>query len=342
MCRRQTAAKTVILQFVIIVTFFAYPSVPSTAQEIVGLQTIFSITGNDMLKPINMPGDVFVDDANGEIYVLDAGNRRVIVFEMDGFRKYKFNVPGESGTATGLAVDHRGEILLAVDGKVAVCSFRGNLLEYVDFHDFPYAEEVRATRLDVDKENNYYVLDAGKKRILTFDKDWNFRFAIDENSFPKTIRKASHGKKQETSMVESLSISDLCVDDEGSVYFIDPMRSYVYIFSNEGTYVRSMGEPGSTFTTLSLPFGVAVDSQGRVLVTDSTGHGLLVYGKDGKFLFAFGGLGRGEGRLYFPKYVATDGSDRVYVVEPFLGRVQVLDAEQRPETTLPLGPETDS
>jgi DNA-binding beta-propeller fold protein YncE len=70
-----------------------------------------------------------------------------------------------------------------------------------------------------------------------------------------------------------------------------------------------------------------VDNQGRILVVDATGHGMLGYDQKGKLLFALGGLGKSEGRFYFPKSVATDKNGRIYVVEPFLGRVQVLNVE---------------
>jgi hypothetical protein len=117
------------------------------------------------------------------------------------------------------------------------------------------------------------------------------------------------------------------------IYLVDVMASRVYVFSSEGKYERSIGDPGAAFNTLSLPFGVAVDEQDRVLVVDSSGHGLLGYDKEGRFLFALGGLGKIEGRFYFPKYVTADRNGRIYVVEPFLGRIQVLSTEYRSETT---------
>ena len=319
----------VVSSFSIAIVFLSFMPGTSSAQS-VKLVPLFSITGAGMEKRFSLPCDVFIDDRHGEIYVVDAGNRRVVVFDMDGFYRYQFAVPGSLGEPNSLVVDNRGEILVAIGGKVAVCDFRGSFLEYVDFHGFPYAESVNATRLAIDGENNYYVLDAAQRRVLAFDSDWNFRFAIDGKSLPRAVKKMTHGKEQEQPVVRSLSIGDICVDEEGMVYLVDPMASYVYVFSDEGEYLRSIGEPGSAFNTLSLPFGVAVDSQGRVLVADSTGHALLGYDKEGRFLFALGGLGKIEGRFYFPKYVSADGNGRIYVVEPFLGRIQVLTVKPRP------------
>ena len=297
----------------------------SIAQE-ARLVPLFSITADYTDQKLDSPGDVFIDEKNSEIYILDLGNRRVVVFDMDGFFRYQFAIPSKLGAPSGLVLNDQDEILLAVGGKIAVCDFRGSFLEYVKLDDFPDAEKVKVTRLKIGKENNYYILDAGEQRVLVFDSDWNFEFAIDEKSLPNS-KNLVNGKLQEAPMVKSLSISDIWTDDEGKIYLIDSMASYVFVFNNKGEYLRSIGEPGATFNTLSFPSGVAVDSQGRVLVVDTTGHALLGYNKRGRLLFALGGIGKSEGRFYFPKYVSTDKSGRIYVVEPFLNRIQVLTVE---------------
>jgi DNA-binding beta-propeller fold protein YncE len=173
----------------------------------------------------------------------------------------------------------------------------------------------------MDKENNYYLFDAGKHRVLAFDSDWDFKFAIDRESLPNDI------KREEGPREKAINISDICTDEAGKIYLVDSMGSNVLVFNDKGEYLRSIGQPGAAFNTLSLPSGVAVDGQGRVLVIDATGHGMLGYDQKGKLLFALGGLGKSEGRFYFPKNVATDRNGRIYVVEPFLGRVQVLNVE---------------
>lgn len=289
--------------------------VPATSPaQSMQLVPIFSITGADMDQHLSQPSDVFVDEKHGEIYVVDSGNRRVVVFDMDGFYRYQFVVSGGSGSPNSLVVNDRDEILVTIDGKVAVCDFRGSLLEYADLDGFPDAENVHATRLRIDQEGSCYLLDAVGRRVLVFGGEWDFRFAIDQSALPEDTK-------------TSLSIADIWVDDVGMIYLVDGMASHVYAFTHEGRYIRSIGEPGATFSTLSLPNGVAVDPQGRVLVVDTTGHGLLGYTKRGRLLFALGGLGRSEGRFYFPKYISTDKNGKIYVVEPMIGRIQVLSVQ---------------
>jgi len=304
------------------ITFLAFIPETSIAQR-AKLVPLFSITGADMDKKLNQPSDVFIDERHDEFYVVDAGNMRAVVFDMDGFYLYQFSIDSKSGGPSSLVVNDQDEILVVLGGKIACCDFRGSLLEYVEFDGFPDAEKVKVTRLRIDRKNNYYALDASKQRVLAFDSDWNFKFAIDKESLPGVKKKMTHGKEEP--MVKSPRISDICVDDEGMIYLVEPMASYVFVFNDKGEYLRSIGEPGTAFNTLSLPNGVAVDSQGRVLVVDTTGHGMLGYDKEGKFLFALGGFGSSAGEFYFPKYISTDRAGRIYVVEPFLGRIQVLN-----------------
>ena len=328
---RLKSLRLILLGLVAIATIMALTPVISIAQK-VKLVPQFSITGADLDKRLSFPNNVFIDDEHGEIYVVDAGKRRVVVFEMDGYYRYQFAVPAGIGEAVDLAVDSRGEILLVGGFKLATCDFRGNLVEYMEFEGFHGAESVRPVRVEINSEGNCYVVD-GFQRVLAFDSDWNFRLAIDKEDFPKLTKKTLHGEERLVPLVESLTINDFCVDDEGVMYLLDAMASKVYAFDAEGKYLHSMGDPGGSFTTLSFPNGVAVDSK-RVLVVDTTSHSLLGYSKeDGRLLFALGGLGGSEGRFYFPRRVSTDKSGRIYTVEPPLKRVQVLTVEYDVVTT---------
>jgi DNA-binding beta-propeller fold protein YncE len=298
----------------------------STAEK-ARLVSHFSITGDYLERSFSFPNNVFIDDEHGEIYVVDAGNRRVVVFEMDGYYRYHFAVPATLGEPVDLAVDNIGDILVVGNGGLAVCDFRGNLLEYMEFEGFHGAESVQPVRIEINSEGNCYIVD-GFQRVLAFDSDWNFKLAIDKENFPKLTKKTFYGEERLIPLVESLTISDFCVDDEGAMYLLDSLASKVYVFDAEGKYLRSMGQPGASFTTLSFPKGVAVDREGRVLVVDATSHSLLGYSKEeGRFLFALGGMGGSEGRFYYPRRVATDKGGRIYTVEPARGRVQVLTVE---------------
>ena len=320
------SVRLIILALVTVVTILALTPVISTAQT-VQLVPHFSITGADLDRRLSFPNNVFIDDEHGEIYVVDAGNRRVVVFEMDGYYSYQFAVPAGIGEPVDLAVDSRGEILVVGNGRLAVCDFRGNLVEYMEFEGFHGAESVRPVWVEVNSAGNCYVAD-GFQRVLAFDSDWNFKLAIGKGDFPKLTKKTLHGEERLVPLVESITINDFCVDDEGTMYLLDAMASKVYAFDAEGKYLRSIGDPGGSFTTLSFPNGVAVDSEGRVLVVDTTSHSLLGYSKEeGSLLFALGGLGGSEGRFYFPRRVSADRSGKIYTVEPVLRRVQVLTVE---------------
>jgi len=308
------------LILLIVTVFLAFTTETSIAQK-AQLMPLFSITGSDMAPKLNHPSDVFIDEKHNEIYIVDSGNNRVIIFDMNGLYRYKFTTHSNLTRSNSLIVNDQNEILITTCGKIACYDFRGRLLEYVKL-GLSASEKVHATRLRIDNNNNFYVLD-GARRVLVFDNDWNFKFAIDNKSLPN-IKSEVDRKKQETPVLKSLNIGDICVDDEGMIYLIDFMASRLFVFNDKGKYVRSIGKPGAASESLSLPNGVAIDSQGRVLVVDTTGHSILGYSKNGKLLFVLGGLGKSEGWFCFPMYISTDSSGKIYVVEPALGRVQVL------------------
>ncbi len=125
MASRMTSVKLTVLAFVIIVTILALAPVTPAAQKTV-LVPLFSITCGNAGKVLSSPGDVFIDEKNDEIYVLDAGNRRVLVFDMEGYCRYHFATPAGNSAPTSLVVNKMGEILVVIDGRIAVCDFRGN------------------------------------------------------------------------------------------------------------------------------------------------------------------------------------------------------------------------
>ena len=105
-----TSKRLTILAFVTVVTILSLPLVVLSAektqetevQEVLKPQLVplFSITGEYAGRRLGSPGDVFIDEENGEIYVVDSGNARVLIFDMEGYYKYQFAAPAGMGGIT--------------------------------------------------------------------------------------------------------------------------------------------------------------------------------------------------------------------------------------------------
>ncbi len=95
--------------------------------------------------------------------------------------------------------------------------------------------------------------------------------------------------------------------------------------SDDGSFVRTLGSPGSGPGQFQYARGVAVDKEGQhVFVADSQNHRVQVWRADGSFVRTFGSEGSGPGQFQEPAGVAVDKEGQhVFVADSGNHRVQV-------------------
>lgn len=115
-------------------------------------------------------------------------------------------------------------------------------------------------------------------------------------------------------------------DKAGRLLVADTGNDRVAIYEVRGAQARVVGE----LKGLSGPEGVGVAPDGRVFVTNTRTATLSIF-RDGKLEHSFGRYGKGAGEFANPHDVdvAADGS--VYVVDSGNDRVQVFDADLKPQ-----------
>lgn len=120
----------------------------------------------------------------------------------------------------------------------------------------------------------------------------------------------------------------LDVDESGTLYVADASAKAIYVFDNEGTYLRKIAGP-KFFDRLS---SVTVDQQGdRIYVVDIGGvtseqHHVRVFdAHNGNHLYDIGKRGSGPGEFNLPRDVAIGKNGQIYVVDGGNFRVQVFD-----------------
>ena len=74
----------------------------------------------------------------------------------------------------------------------------------------------------------------------------------------------------------------------GDVFVAEATSKQVSAFTQNGTFLREFGGPGSGAGQIETPYGVALDTAGGVYVTDSGNYRLDAFGEGGDFRFAFG------------------------------------------------------
>lgn len=117
------------------------------------------------------PNSVCLDAAGQHIFVAEAVNKRVQVFDKD-FNHKSFITGSPFASCTHVGYDHVGNRLIVTDSKAdSVALFDPNTGQPVCKLDGENGEFLGAQKAIGDKNGNILVCEMGKNRVVVFDKD---------------------------------------------------------------------------------------------------------------------------------------------------------------------------
>jgi DNA-binding beta-propeller fold protein YncE len=223
------------------------------------LESLAGVTNAAFVEPFDL-----AMDAADNLYVLDAGNGTVAVFDKTGALVRRLLEGSTYGQrARGLTVDGEGNIWIAATamGRVAKFSAAGELLMIIQP---PQGQEEwfgsQPADVAVLSDGSVFVADVGVHRLVQYSADGKLLASID------------------LSTANSLDAAHLSVAENDMIYITDPEQSKVLrIDANTGTvegWDLTGQFPGAK------PVGIATDGKGGVWVTDSSG-GRLIHIKTG-------------------------------------------------------------
>ena len=264
--------------------------------------------------------------ADEAIFVLDAGNNRLLKLDQDGA------ILGVFDKSSDERLDLQQPMAMATDGvrlyianslaaSILVVDFSGRVEEVLPLQaGLPGERTPRPIGVAVTPDGEIVVSDANNHRVLFLDAGG------------RVVRAVGTGTRSAEEQGFNVP-GDLTVDDAGDVYVVDTLNGRVVELSPDGEFVGQFGEPGSTAGTLSRPKGVAVDGEGRVFVSDGLLAAVQVFGPDGTFL---GIIGRRDpadaagGSLFqAPAGLWLDGR-QLYVTDRFAGVMMLRLSGARP------------
>jgi len=122
--------------------------------------------------------------------------------------------------------------------------------------------------------------------------------------------------------------------ENGEIFVSDTGAHDVKVFNNSGSYIRSIGSPGTGPGEFNGPSHLKFDG-GRLFVTDTFNARVQVLTAAGEPLVQLGQRGLYVGNLVRPKGVTTDSDGNVYIVESYYDHLLIFDTSG--SLLLPIG-----
>ncbi|KNZ69270.1 NHL repeat containing protein [Thermincola ferriacetica] len=256
---------------------------------------------------LNHPSAVAVG-LKGEVFVANAGNRKIMVFAENGRYLYSFSGPGtglaELKNPVAMAVGPNGDLYVSDHDRKEVIVFKSSgEYKYTVSADRP--AEFIPNGIIVGEKGRVFVVNEHDRNLYTFSSE------------DRKLKKLPGGAKKDGFNING----DLCWDpDTGKIYGTDIENKQVVVLQN-GEITKSWGQK-----YLSTPGGIAFDrSRKLVFVSDSVRSRVVVFGTDGEYKGEFGSLGEKKHNFNFPEGLAMDQRGRLYVADRGNNRVIIYE-----------------
>ncbi len=212
----------------------------------------------------------------------------------------------ELGRCSAVSIGRTGEIYLFHRNKhPIICLNRdGEFLR-------SWGDDVIAIAhgLRIDQDDNVWVTDVGRHRVLKFNSQGRLLLAL--------------GTGHPGNDADQFNMpTDIAFGPKGNVYISDGYgNSRVMEFTAKGRLVTTWGTPGQGDGEFHLPHSILVDKQHRVLVGDRENDRIQVFDGNGDLVDIWNG--------FAPFGMAFDHEQRLFVADGRANKVLQLDATGR-------------
>lgn len=221
---------------------------------------------------------------------------------------------GEFREPVALAAGGSGSIFIADTGNDRV-----QVLKPDGSFDFAFGTSGSRTGqfsnpegIAVSGKGNIYVADTGNHRIQIFNSQGIFLNAFGAES-----------KKDQPEAGTFRKPKSLAFDSHDRFFVLDSGNHRIQVFSEEGSFLQSIGGKGSAPGRFEQPVDVAKDESDFLYVADKGNSRVQIFDPKGVYVMAFGSSGKREGA--FRKISAVEARGRkIFVADREAGRIQVF------------------
>lgn len=275
---------------------FAFTQTPKS------LQLLSSITGGSSEHKLKEPAYAIADQA-GKVYVADAGNHSVKVFDRQGSYLYEFSKTKAKEQLVypyGIGILTRNRIVVADPGAGALYEYNSQG-EYLSTWLEPRQKAQPAAVFVTD--GKVYVTDLTSRQILVF------------NDRGKLLRKI---KPQKVELGSPLGVA---VNKDGTLWVADGSNYNLKLLGENGE-IKTIFDGGPK-NSLSMAKGLTVDRQGRIFVADTLSNTIRVFDQTGKDLFSLGAQEDQQSQFLLPLGLSIDNDGKLYVADQGNNRIQI-------------------
>ncbi|MFC1582795.1 hypothetical protein ACFL4W_04580, partial [Planctomycetota bacterium] len=205
-------------------------------------------------------------DRQGRLYI---AGRSVLILKADGSQLAAFDLPAP---ATCVAVDPDGLICIGFQDGVAVYNAEGKPQSVWENH----GEKARLSSIAAD-DTHVFAADSGLRRVTRYDKSGKVLSRID----------GRNGDGASKGFIIPSPYFDLFLDDEDSLWVVNPGRHVLQNYSADGLLRSSWGQPGNEaiegFCGCCNPANFTMLADGRFVTAEKGMVRVKLYAQDGTF-----------------------------------------------------------
>ncbi len=267
------------------------------------------------VKPgANQPSDIALAP-NGDMYIVDGVNNRVIVLGSNGSWKFDFGSVGRGAGKfvypLGIDISDDGKVFIADSGNHRIQAFdlKGKFLYKFNVESESKTHSSDPVEIVASKLKGYlYVADNENHNIKVYNSKGKLQF--------------KWGKFGEE-LGEFRYPGIMTQNEYNEIFVVDVLNTRAQKFSPFGDYISSIGSWGVRQGNLFRPKGVALDKDNRVFVSDGYMGVLQAFTDMGGFLGVV--CKNNKKRVFdYPVGIYIDKNNRLYVVEMKGKKITVL------------------